>query len=553
MVFRSSGRLPPAVQTVSMIGKVLDARYRILSLLGEGGMGRVFLAEHVALGSRVALKVVNEQFARQDSVMRRFQQEAIAASRIRHENIVSVTDFGRTDDGAMYFVMEYLDGESLAQLIRTSSPVPLERALKILQQLFRAMRAAHDAGIIHRDLKPENVVIVPREDGADLVKVLDFGISQVNKLEQGAERLTLAGMIMGTPEYMSPEQGAALEVDARSDIYSLGVMAYELFTGTVPFQADNQLGVLMLHQTMTPEPLRARRPELPASLERLVLRAMEKQASHRHASVAELLYELSVCGAELGLLSGTPSLPPQASLELITPGGGIPPPVVQRHAPIPLSREVKTPPAPMKPSLAPAFEAARGETMELPAAEKAFVTVGLAAPTLTKKPSFPWGNARALSLVAGLVLVLAVVGIVASRGDASRAGGAELQAPPQGVGAADAKESDQMSGTAPVVTEPATAPVLREIRTVRLASEPQGAAVYEGTLRLGVTPLEVSLANGTSATYRFTLNGRRTVTRKVAADEAEVKVQLTPAEPSRKRVGSGLKESPYEDLKPNPF
>ncbi len=282
---------------------MLGDRYRLVAKLGQGGMGTVYLAEHVVLGKNMAVKVLREELSRDEELVKRFQQEAVAASRIGHENIVNVTDFGRSPEGALYFVMEYLEGQSLTRLIRQGGPMPLERAVPILAQICRALAAAHSRGIVHRDLKPDNVMVVRREDGSDLVKVLDFGISKVhtgNASDSG--RLTRVGMVMGTPEYMAPEQVEASSVDHRVDIYSLGAVAYELVTGKLPFEANTPVAMLMKHQSEPLVPIRTRRPDLnlPDALDRLIVKAMSKRPAERQQSMQEVLSELAAIGAQIG-------------------------------------------------------------------------------------------------------------------------------------------------------------------------------------------------------------------------------------------------------------
>ena len=272
-------------------GQTLGERYRIVSLLGSGGMGDVYLAEHVLLGKRMAVKVLKPELSRDEDLVQRFQQEAIAASRIGQENIVSVTDFGRTPEGAFYFVMEALAGEDLGALLRRVVALPLERALPLLAQVARALCAAHAEGIVHRDLKAENVMVLARDDGTDWVKVLDFGISKMSDAASASNpRLTQAGVLMGTPNYMAPEQARGEPVDARSDVYSFGILIYEVLTGTLPFQAPTLTAVLLKQMTEAPEPPSLRRPELglPPELEATIMRTLEKDPARRPQTMAEV-------------------------------------------------------------------------------------------------------------------------------------------------------------------------------------------------------------------------------------------------------------------------
>ncbi len=280
------------VPTHDLVGRILGDRYRILSRLGQGGMGSIYLAEHVTLGKRMAVKVLRPEYSRDAELLDRFQHEARAASQIGQENIVEVFDFGHTPEGEAYFVMEALDGESLARILHRDGPMTVARAIPIFLQICRALGAAHERGIVHRDLKPENVFILRRNDGADFVKVLDFGIAK-GPGTPDSKRLTKAGSIIGTPEYMSPEQASSNVIDQRSDVYAFGVLAYETLTGRLPFDGDTPLATLMKHQSDAPVPPRKLRPELPQDVEQIVLRALVKRPEGRQQSMEELSAELS--------------------------------------------------------------------------------------------------------------------------------------------------------------------------------------------------------------------------------------------------------------------
>jgi serine/threonine-protein kinase len=283
----------------SLIGATLAGRYEILRRIGEGGMGAVYEARHVVIGKRVAVKVLLEKFLTKSDFVARLLQEARLASSIGHENIVDVTDFGTTDDGRSFVVMEFLDGEALSQLIMREAPLPVERSLRIARQVASALGAAHAKGIYHRDVKPENVYLVRRGE-ADFVKVVDFGISKAVKQgspEEGGDayRLTHTGLLLGTPLYMSPEQARGDEdLDHRVDIWALGVMMYECLTGEVPFRANNYLGIISQVLTHTAAPPSQVRPELgiPDAVEAVVMRAMAKDRGQRYHAMADLERDL---------------------------------------------------------------------------------------------------------------------------------------------------------------------------------------------------------------------------------------------------------------------
>jgi len=278
----------------SLIGSVLAGRYEVVRRIGEGGMGAVYEAKHALIGKRVAVKVLLEKFVAKSDFVARLLQEARLASSIGHEHIVDVTDFGTTDDGRSFVVMEFLDGESLAQLAIREAPLPIDRCLRIARQAASALGAAHAKGIFHRDVKPENIYLIRRAD-ADFVKVVDFGISKAVKPggDEGGEgyRLTHTGLLLGTPLYMSPEQARGAEdLDHRVDIWALGVLMYECLTGEVPFRAANYLGIIAQVLGHSPMPPSELRPELgiPAAVEAVVMRAMEKDRDRRYQTMAEL-------------------------------------------------------------------------------------------------------------------------------------------------------------------------------------------------------------------------------------------------------------------------
>ena len=274
-----------------LIGRTIDGRYKVEALLGEGGMGLVYRVRHTSLGKALAIKVLRTNISNDDEVLRRFKQEAQSASHIGNRHIVDVSDFGVTPNGSTYFVMEYLDGVDLITAIEEAGELEDDRVLHIARQLCRAVGAAHDAGIVHRDLKPENVFLVSRDGDDNYVKVLDFGIAKV--ADSGA-KLTRAGEVFGTPHYMSPEQAGGHPVDHRTDIYSLGVIMYEMVTGQVPFDADNMMGILTKHMYEEPLPPSARVPDMLQGLEDVILKCLQKEPQFRYQSLLELEADLDL-------------------------------------------------------------------------------------------------------------------------------------------------------------------------------------------------------------------------------------------------------------------
>jgi eukaryotic-like serine/threonine-protein kinase len=276
-----------------LVGCTLSDRYLIHRPIGEGGMGIVYEAEHVVIEKRVALKVLRDDFSKNEDVVERFRQEAKSASRIGHEHIVDISDFGETPGGQSYFVMEYLEGEDLASLLEREGTVAPDRAVTIALQCCQALGAAHRKGIVHRDMKPENVFLVRREDGQDFVKLVDFGIAKMSDIETAGapgRKLTKTGMIFGTPEYMSPEQAAGRELDHRVDIYALGIILYEMLSGQVPFMGDTFMSVLSQHMFEEVPPLRHANGTMHASadLEATIRQALAKDPEDRFQTMGEL-------------------------------------------------------------------------------------------------------------------------------------------------------------------------------------------------------------------------------------------------------------------------
>src|ERR1700704_2603153 len=260
-------------------GAIVDNRYKVLSRLGAGGMADVFLAEDQQLGRKVALKLLHRRFAADPDFVERFRREAQSAAGLQHPNVVSVYDRGSYDD-TYYIAMEYLPGRTLKQLIREEAPLDPIRAIDLTIQILKAARFAHRRGVIHRDLKPHNVLV----DDSGHAKVTDFGIARA-----GASDMTETGSIMGTAQYLSPEQAQGHAVGATSDLYSVGVVLYELLTGVVPFEGETAVAIAFKQVSAEPRPPSELNPALPASLDVVVLRALAKESSQRYADAEEFI------------------------------------------------------------------------------------------------------------------------------------------------------------------------------------------------------------------------------------------------------------------------
>jgi eukaryotic-like serine/threonine-protein kinase len=262
--------------------------YKITAKLGEGGMGVVYLAEHPVIGRKVALKAIHPELSRNAEVVSRFMTEAKSVNQIGNEHIVDVSDFGNTPEGEFYFIMEFLQGESVADRLRRERLFEINRSLQIAAQVADALFASHSQGIVHRDLKPENIFLITRGQNRDFVKVLDFGLAKLTLGEEKVSHKTRTGSVMGTPYYMAPEQceGKA-GVDYRADIYSLGVILFEMMTGSVPFGGEGYGEIIVKHLTQAPPSPRALNPAITPAQEAVVMRALAKPRESRYASMEE--------------------------------------------------------------------------------------------------------------------------------------------------------------------------------------------------------------------------------------------------------------------------
>ncbi|MBW2189178.1 MAG: serine/threonine protein kinase [Deltaproteobacteria bacterium] len=299
-----------------LVGMVLAGRYVVKSRIGEGGMGLVYEGLHRDIDKRVAIKVLRDDLSRRPEVVARFRQEAKSASRIGHENIVDISDFGETTRGASYFVMEFLDGEDLANVLGREVTVDSDRVCGIVLQCCRALSATHAKGIVHRDIKPENIFLTKRDGVDDFVKIVDFGIAKMSDIEtDGApgRKLTKTGMIFGTPEYMSPEQAAGKDLDHRVDVYALGIILYECLAGRVPFEGDTFMGVLTQHLFAELPPIAEMNPQAKVSreLELVIRKALAKDPDDRYQDTEELAEAID-CALDGRLSRATVKTPPSA-------------------------------------------------------------------------------------------------------------------------------------------------------------------------------------------------------------------------------------------------
>lgn len=296
---RDGTALRSASGTADLLGSVVAERYHILKKLGEGGMGTVYLAEHVKMGRKSALKVMNPGMNTDPDAIARFNREASNASRLSHPNICAIYDFGETPEGLIYLAMEFIEGKALTDLIEADGLLTPARAASIVHQTADALQIAHDAGIVHRDLKPDNIMVTKARDGSDLVKVVDFGIAKASSSD--AQKVTKTGLVVGTPEYMSPEQLAGDKLDGRSDIYSLGLVAFNCLTGKLPFPSETAQEAMIMRLTDRPKTLAELRPDFvwPDALQAIMDKVLARDADDRYQSAAQFGREFGAAAAAM--------------------------------------------------------------------------------------------------------------------------------------------------------------------------------------------------------------------------------------------------------------
>jgi serine/threonine-protein kinase len=516
-----------------LIGRILNDKFHIVEALGSGGMGHVYKAVQAPLERLVALKVLNPQYSegKDPGFQKRFFLEAAVTSKLRHPNTVTIIDYGRTDDGVLYIAMEYLEGQTLAQLLTQQGPLPWMRVLNIAQQVARSLREAHRVGLIHRDLKPANVMVLNQEDDHDVVKVLDFGLVKSFLPDRGLPddtELTQAGVILGSPQYMAPEQARNVS-DPRSDVYSLGVVMFQMLMGRPPFQAAQSIDVIFKHLHEAPPVFAAVRPAhaVPQEVEALVMRCLYKRPEERFQSMDEVLEAIRRAAASAGF-SGAFSSPrsPISSDFTALPAPGSGPVSGPETGPLPVPGTTGT------------------STVALDIA-------------VEEEPAKPAPRTLPLALfAASLLLGLGVAAILALRAPAPQAAAPtptpeSVQAAPPAVKVPPAEQPPAPAAQAQRPAEEVAAPAEAAPIRFLLDSEPSGARVtYEGRL-LGATPVELPVPPGAdgraSARLTFSLDGYQRVTIIAEGEGPVVRYSQKLKKKSGSRSAAGRDSDGYKD------
>jgi serine/threonine-protein kinase len=507
----SASHPSPAAEADPLIGRIINDRYRIVEAIGQGGMGRVYKALQSPLDRVVALKILGAGHDRDPNFYKRFFLEASVTARLTHPNTITLYDYGRTQDGIFFIAMEYLDGRTLSQAMQQDGPLAQERVIHVAQQICRSLREAHALGIIHRDLKPANVILLRQQDDHDFVKVLDFGLVKFFHGDNSDGDITNAGTFMGSPHYIAPEQARNQGPDQRCDIYSLGVLLYQMLTGQVPFTAPNPVDIILKHLHEPPVPPREQRPdlEIDPQLEAIPLRCMAKERAERFQSMDELLAALKVVRQQLTANTG-PSTPGDARPAIsTTPQDG--------------SRAVRPPRPP-------------DDAVEETAPGLRFTGVG-----------DPPSSIRSIRIATGVAVLGALaltLWMASGRQNRRRPVVTVEHAAPVVIAAAPSAPPG-----------PAYQPASAGMTLVTLTSSPSGAEVNDADGRaLGRTPVDLPVSAGKPLELILKLEGykpfpvvRRSLSGERLAISATLKKEPPKGEPQRPTVrrSVGYKDDPY--------
>jgi eukaryotic-like serine/threonine-protein kinase len=541
-----------------LIGRTINGRFKILGVIARGGMGKVYKAEQSPLGRICALKVLSPKYEgdRDPEFHKRFFLEASTAAKLTHPNTVTIFDYGQDGDELYYIAMEYIEGRTLHRVLREEHTIEEERVIHVASQICRSLREAHNLGVVHRDLKPGNILLSDRSDERDIVKVLDFGL--VKDVTGEAEDLTQAGLFMGSPKYMAPEQILGEEITARTDIYSLGVMMYEMITGKVPFDRGASVGTLMAHVNDPPPPIRTINPKAQSSpaMEAIVYRCLEKQPDKRYVSMKDLLNALKRVGTNGSALTDTHESMPMARADMTSsPPSGRPTdtnptaPAIQLPGTGPESSKR------MQMQQQPVF--ASPSISEMLSPGPAPTDTGAIPPQPQKSRAYIWGLAAAVAVGIGAVVMLT----------SSKPRPIENADGPSPSASASPRVAAQP--TAPsTAAEPATpapsvaSPSTPALRVIKVESEPSGGSVTDnGTEVCSATPCEITWkGDAVKAEHKLVINkkGYKNYKVTVGAGDEKVSAKLDviptggggprpPPPPGTGGDGQKRKPNPYGD------
>ena len=520
---RGLSDVPPVDE---LIGRTIGS-YRIEKQLGKGGMGAVYMGIHPAIGSKVAIKFLHPQYAHDEKIVDRFYNEARAVNVIGHDNILKILDLNVTEDNRHYFVMEFLQGRAVQNLLKHNVAIPLEVTGPILMQCCDALEAAHRKGIVHRDLKPDNVYLITMKGKKNFVKVVDFGIARVTDDEGNSTGKTQTGMVMGTPAYMSPEQGSgqSSKIDGRSDIYSLGCMMYQMACGRLPFPGSNFGEVLIGHLQQAPPQPRSVKPEIPEAYEAIILKCLEKRQEDRYQSMKELKHAIEACMDQLGIskelpaadetdpempvVSGRPSSPGHRTPGRPTlPGQGGGPPSKNRISSPKLQNRVSNP----------------NVRQSNPNAMASRSRPGTRPPGQTHPPEAPPSKAGLfIGIGVGALVLIGVVAFVMVRQANQRveiAAREAAQRVAKAAAAAAAAKAQQDEDNSPVFLSVISDPLEADVT----------ATWKDGGEKKGRAPLSFEVPKNTKVHFEFAKAGYIGYAMDVIADQAQnVQAQLKPA------------------------
>jgi serine/threonine-protein kinase len=506
-----------------LIGRLVAGRFKIVSVIARGGMGKVYKAEQSPLGRLCALKVLSPKYEgdRDPEFHKRFFLEASTAAKLTHANTVTIFDYGQDGEDLYYIAMEYIEGRTLHRTLREEGPFDEGRTANIAGQICRSLREAHGLGVVHRDLKPGNILLADRADERDVVKVLDFGL--VKDVTGEHEDLTQAGLFMGSPKYMAPEQILGGEITPRTDIYSLGVMMYEMLTGKVPYDRGASVGTLMAHVNDPLPPLRQVNPKLQASptMENIVYRCLEKEPNKRFNSMKDLLNALKRIGNEEGALTDTHESMPMARIEspsaTTSSDSLVTPPSFSGAQQITDSGSL--------PRATPVFASPSvSETLSSTPQTTTNTDLASVQPPANKGRTYVWGGvAVAVALGIGLVAVLSTNKPPSPDPGQGTPGLTPSSAPSAQPTTAQQQPTQPASAT-PSVTAPT--PLIRQ---VRVESEPSGASVSEGDTQLCTsTPCELTWKDDAArAEHKLQINKKGYKTYKVTVSPTDEKVKAS--------------------------